>query len=242
MTERAVLLDVDGTLYRQAPLRAAMAAELGVSPLRRIPCSALTTWRVLKVFRQVREELRSAGRTATPLEDLQYDRAAERAGVDASLVRDTVREWILTRPLRYLRACRRPGVEEALRSLVRERIPIGVFSDYPADAKLEALGISQLVSLRLSATDSGINAFKPHPQGFLAACQHWGLPPDRVVYVGDRPSVDAAGAAAAGMACLIIGRRGHGDTFSALPSFHRLEPSLARLAERARHAPVMAQP
>ena len=241
MTESAVLLDVDGTLYRQAPLRAAMALELGVSPLRGMPGSALTTWRVLKVFRQVREELRSAGRTASPLEDLQYDAAAERAGVDASLVRDTVREWILTRPLRYLGVCRRPAVEEALQSLVRERIPVGVFSDYPADAKLDALGISRFVSLRLSATDESINAFKPHPRGFLAACEHWGVSPDRVVYVGDRPDVDAEGAAAAGMPCLIIGRRTDGNTFSALPSFHRLERSLVRLGERARHGPVAAQ-
>jgi putative hydrolase of the HAD superfamily len=50
-----------------------------------------------------------------------------------------------------------------------------------------------------------VNAFKPHPRGFLAAAERWGLAPDSILYVGDRPEVDAVGAAAAGMRCVVIG-------------------------------------
>ena len=81
-------------------------------------------------------------------------------------------------------------------------------SDYPTDAKLEALGVAPHFSLRLCTTDTSINAFKPHPRGFLLACGQWGLDPQEVLYVGDRPEIDGAGAAAAGTRCVIVGRGG----------------------------------
>jgi FMN phosphatase YigB (HAD superfamily) len=42
------------------------------------------------------------------------------------------------------------------------------------------------MSLALCATSPEINAFKPHPKGFLHACALWGLPPEEVLYIGDR--------------------------------------------------------
>ena len=80
-----------------------------------------------------------------------------------------------------------------------------MFSDYPSGEKLEALGLDKRLSLTLCATDPEINAFKPHPRGFLRACELWDLDPAEVLYIGDRPEVDAVGAAAAGMPCAILG-------------------------------------
>ena len=57
----------------------------------------------------------------------------------------------------------------------------------------------------LCSTDKEINAFKPHPRGYLRACEEWGLQPQEVLYVGDRPEVDAKGAKAAGMPCMMVG-------------------------------------
>jgi FMN phosphatase YigB (HAD superfamily) len=59
----------------------------------------------------------------------------------------------------------------------------------------------------LCATDATVNALKPHPRGFLQACAALGLRPADVLYVGDRPDVDLAGARAAGMACALIRSR-----------------------------------
>jgi FMN phosphatase YigB (HAD superfamily) len=98
---------------------------------------------------------------------------------------------------------------------------------------LHALGLAPAVSLTLCATDPDINAFKPHPKGFLRACTLWGVPPEQVLYVGDRPEVDAVGAAAAGMPCAILqqGRRWRGQetpasTYNTFPSFMRLQHAL----------------
>ena len=66
--------------------------------------------------------------------------------------------------------------------------------------------MSDAFSLVLCATDPEIDAFKPHPRGFLYACRRWSLDPAEVAYVGDRADVDLAGAAAAGMPGYLVGR------------------------------------
>ena len=66
-----------------------------------------------------------------------------------------------------------------------------------------------------------INAFKPHPHGFLHACERWGLQPEEVLFVGDREDVDARGARNAGMPCALVGSqesRGKTPTFPSLDS------------------------
>jgi HAD superfamily hydrolase (TIGR01549 family) len=119
-----------------------------------------------------------------------------------------VSEWLYQRPLKYLRLCRHRGIEAFLSFLAYKGLQVGVFSDYPAVDKLRALGLFDRIPLVLCATDPEINAFKPHPKGFLRACTVWGLPPEEVLYVGDRPEIDAVGAAAAGMPCAILSKKG----------------------------------
>jgi len=206
VTIRAVLFDVDGTLYRQPPLRLLMATELATTSwVRHAPWNVPRLWRMLSVFRHVREELRALGRPDQPLARLQYTCAAERADVPVGDMEGAVREWIYERPLKYLPRVVRPGVAEVLSQLDARGLQVGVFSDYPVADKLEAMGLRALVSLELDATAEAINAFKPHPRGLAVACQHWGLPPGDVLYVGDRADVDARSAAAAAMPCAIVG-------------------------------------
>ena len=204
---RAVLFDVDGTLYSQRRLRVFMGMELLKAALR-APARMPETARIIAAFRRTREDLRALGAAAEPLDDLQFTRTADALGIDAGLVRRVIDEWIFTRPLPHLRFSGRDGLREVLAALEQQGLRIGALSDYPTDAKLEALGVARHFPLRLCTTDSSINAFKPHPRGFLLACEQWGLDPQEVLYVGDRPEVDGAGAAAAGTRCVIVGRGG----------------------------------
>jgi FMN phosphatase YigB (HAD superfamily) len=203
---RAVLFDVDGTLYHQMPLRLLMAGELGaLSWLRHAPWNVPRLWRMLSVFRQVREDLRALGRPDEPLARLQYTRAAERAGVPEREMEAAVEEWIYERPLKYLPRVVRGGVPEVLSGLATRGLRVGAFSDYPVSDKLEAMGLRAAVTLELDATAESVNAFKPHPRGLEVACERWLLSPTEVLYVGDRAEVDARGAAAIGMPCAIVG-------------------------------------
>lgn len=223
---RAVLFDLDGTLYSQPPVRALMALELGARFLR--PSSAggaRRALRTLRAFRRVRESLRAVGRPTTDrLERLQFAESARVAGCDAAEVQALVEEWMYRRPLKYLRMCRRRGLHALLGFLEDRGMRRGVLSDYPALPKLRALGVADHFSPVLCTTEPAINAFKPHPAGFLLVCESWRLPPEDVLYVGDRPAVDAAGARAAGMPCWILGPH---------PSaFRRLYRALADLCRR----------
>jgi len=200
---RAVLFDLDGTLYRQRRMRALMAIELATLALRQ-PLRAPVSWRVLSEFRKAQEALRGreTGRGGA-IEQLEL--TAERTGMSVDRVEAIVAEWMVERPLKHLPRCRADGLLPLLDFLSHRGIKMGVFSDYPPEQKLQALGVGDRFSVVLCATDPAVGMFKPHPRGFLVASARWRVDPSEVLVVGDRADADAAGAAAAGMPCVIIG-------------------------------------
>ena len=232
---RAVLFDLDGTLYRQRPMRALMAVELMTAAFGG-PAHARRTWQGLAAFRKAQETLRAQTpipaqhqlRRASFLAQHQVRMAAERTGLPPDAVEAIASEWMFERPLKYLRLCRASGLLELLSFLDNRGVALGVLSDYPPTDKLYALGLEDRFSLVLCSTDNDIGAFKPHPKGFLKACETWRLNAGDVLVVGDRFDVDAAGASAAGMPCAIIASRRTRSTDSnarhllVLPSFERL--------------------
>jgi HAD superfamily hydrolase (TIGR01549 family) len=151
--------------------------------------------------------------------------AASASGLSVAEVQALVDEWIMTRPLKYLQLCRASGLDGLLATLDRLALKAGVLSDYPAEAKLRALGVDGRFWPVLCSTDPEIDAFKPNPRGFLRACELWDMSPSQVLFVGDRADVDAAGASAAGMPCAIVGRAIPADSsgrFTWFRDFERL--------------------
>ncbi len=201
---RAMLFDLDGTLYVQRPVRLRMAAELAAFTLAR-PAAGLRATRVLKAYRQAQEALRTSG----PPYDAaaQLEAAVERTGVPRRDADAIVTEWMFERPLKHLRSHRAAGVDRLLERLAARGMHLGVLSDYEPRQKLKALGVDGCFSHVWSAADPDIRALKPHPRGFLVACAQWQCDPEEVLMIGDRADVDGAGAAAAGMRSIIIGRR-----------------------------------
>jgi len=222
----AVLFDLDGTLYRQRPMRALMALELATLALRS-PLQAPVTWRVLSEFRRAQETLRGqATERGAGLEQLQL--TARQTGLSVEQVETLVAEWMIERPLKYMARCRADGLVQLLDFLGRRGIRVGVFSDYPPESKLKALGVAGRFSVLVCSADPEVGAFKPHPRGFLVASARWQIDPSEILVVGDRPDADAAGARAAGMPCVIVGGpsgRRSGD-FLSLDSLERLRDVL----------------
>lgn len=198
---RAVLFDVDGTLYRQQPVRLRMAVELGALAFTR-PFRAPRVWRALSEFRKAQEHLRHQRDNGDAAQQIEL--TAARVGMPVSEVAAIVDEWMIERPLKYLTSCRAPGLIDLLEFLNTKRVRMGILSDYPAAQKLEALGVAHYFSLVLCGGDPAVGAFKPSPRGFLEACARWELAPADVLYVGDRADADAAGAAAAHMPAVIV--------------------------------------
>lgn len=208
---RALLLDVDGTLYRPRPVRLRMGAELALLPLAAgSPASAVSVWRIVAAFRRLREGLRDRPADGEPLERAQLEAAASATGRPVEEVAAVVEEWILRRPLRHLAAAVAPDASAVLDRAAAAGAAIGFLSDYPVVDKVRALGLERHLGggVALCTTDPAIDAFKPDPRGFELAAERFGLPPAEVLYVGDRPAVDAAGAARAGMPCAILAPSG----------------------------------
>jgi HAD superfamily hydrolase (TIGR01549 family) len=202
---RAVVFDVDGTLYDQQRLRRHMLVSLASLPLRQ-GRDAVRVWRVIAEYRRAQERLRHEAGTGL-LRELQMHEAAVASKVPLDVAARWIDEWMFERPLEYLQRCRVAGIADLLTRLRCSGMQIGALSDYEASPKLRALGLLDHFDAVFCTTDEAINAFKPHPRGFLHTCACLGCEPSVVLYVGDRVDVDAAGALAAGLPCVIIDRR-----------------------------------
>lgn len=117
-----------------------------------------------------------------------------------------IARWMEELPLDLVRRHMRPDTAEFLSSAQRHGLRLAVFSDYPAEAKLTAMGIRQFFQVVRWAQQPDISAFKPDPRGLRLTAEALGVKPADTLHVGDRPAIDAAAAHAAGMRAAIIGR------------------------------------
>ena len=190
---RAWIVDLDGTLYHAAPVKLAMALEVALFGARAAPA--------LRRFRIEHERVRldGAAPAADPFET-QLARAAAR-GSDAATLRGVVDEWMIRRPGKWLRLARRRGL---LAELARFRAGGGrsaLVSDYPARAKLAALGATALFDAVVACGEpGGPPRLKPSPEGLLAAATLLGVGPGECLVIGDREDADGEAARRAGMA------------------------------------------
>lgn len=202
---KAIVLDIDGTLYRQDVLRRAMFVHLLGSHVTR-PVRGWRTVKILQAYRRAQEHLRAAG-VAGDIARAQVNLASQRTNVDHQAVVACVAQWMEQEPLTFLPRCIRPGLLEFLRWCKANGLRLGALSDYPTEAKLEALGVSDLFDVALSAQDRDIDVFKPNPRGLLVALERLGSDRSESLYIGDRLDVDAPTAEAAGVRCAIVGTR-----------------------------------
>ncbi len=203
---RAVVFDVDGTLYDQGSMRRRMAMALILHCLQHP-----REWRLLrtvKTFREIRETLgeEEVGDVAR----VQYTRPAERLAIDPATVRQVAEYWLGERPLAQLRACRAPGIDALFAALRDTGRRIAVFSDYSIEDKLAALGLE--ADLCVSALDPDVDRLKPNARGLERILERLALPPEACVMIGDRDDRDGEAARRVGMPFVRKIWRGASDT------------------------------
>lgn len=190
--EGAWLVDLDGTLYVQAPVRLAMAAELSLLGWRSV--------RLLQRFRREQELLRELELEGDPFR-LQLERTAAALGASPNEIEARVRDWMIERPAKWLPLFRRRALLAEIQAFRASGGRTALVSDYPARRKLEALGASGLFDVVVASGEpNGPTRLKPHPSGFLNAAAALGIDPARCLVIGDRLDADGKAAAAAGMA------------------------------------------
>ncbi len=104
-------------------------------------------------------------------------------------VSDLVRVYREHRPtIEYL-----PGAEALLAELQGLGVRLAVISDGPLvsqSAKAEALGVARYAEPVVLTDAWGAAYWKPHVRAFGAVAEAFGLPPERLVYIGDNPEKD----------------------------------------------------
>lgn len=188
---RAVVFDVDGTLYRQRPVRIRMACRLAgyflLHPLR------IRELLGIRHFRKLRETERY--RKASLEEQIRA--AAEKAGIgDPERLREAIQRWMFTEPLSAVAACADGKTLDLLRQARAEGKRILIYSDYAPEEKLAALDV-RADAVYYPGRD-GIDELKPSEKCMRRILDAQGLSPAETVYVGDRDERDGAAAASVG--------------------------------------------
>jgi FMN phosphatase YigB (HAD superfamily) len=200
-----LVFDVDGTLYRQRPVRMRMFARLLRSALIR-PTETASVVRALRAYRQAQERLRDLCPDCESLAEEQIRAACRATGLPEPAMASYVAKWMEESPLDLLRPALRDGVVDLLAGCKRRGLRLAVWSDYPAAAKLKAMGLAGFFDVGICAQDAEVRRFKPDPRGLEVIMSRLGVSKDEVLYIGDRPEVDGVAAARAGVRCLIVGK------------------------------------
>ncbi|MCC8139991.1 MAG: HAD family hydrolase [Lachnospiraceae bacterium] len=199
---RAIILDLDGMLYFQKPFRARMLRYLLAHAVAHP--SSLRDILLIQKYRQVREHWEQYEKDGgdTSLDERQYAFVAEKTGVMPERVKKAVRFFMLEAPLRLLPAYRDERLAAILPALREGGRRVVVYSDYPVEDKLRALGIE--ADACYTAADSRIGSMKPDPKGIQVILGDLGLAPEEVLMIGDRQEKDGLAAEGNGVDYLIL--------------------------------------
>jgi putative hydrolase of the HAD superfamily len=200
---RLVVFDVDGTLYDQRGLRFCMLREMLLSSIRTRDIGFI---QILRAYRRIREQLGDS--LHEDFERELVSRTAALVGCSEERARSTAGEWLERRPLRHLIRYRYPQLPELFQGLRKHGKKIGIFSDYPARSKLEALDLD--ADFIVCAGDEDVGVLKPHARGLHVLMSRAATDPAETVLIGDRPERDGLAAQAANVRALIRSRKSIG--------------------------------
>lgn len=214
---RAVIFDLDGTLYSQPRLRLLMAFALLRHYL--LHPRKIKELLILREYRIVREHWKDGGisekigsenseiprrAAAENMEEAQYARTGEKMGVAPETVKQIVARWMHEYPLLLLPGCRDDRLAELIGFLRKRNVITAVYSDYPVKDKLTALGIE--VDSAFSAADPAIGCMKPDPRGMRAVLSSLDVSGGEALMIGDRYAKDGVSAKNADMDYVILAK------------------------------------
>jgi putative hydrolase of the HAD superfamily len=185
---RAVLFDLDGTLYDRDVVMAAVAREqfdLFEDQLNGLDRDTFVQ-RLLAL-----DDHGYANRGQL------YEAAAAALGLRGGIAAELAKQfWDC-----YARACALPDDTSVTLQALRQRgTRLGVITNGPTawqSRKLDTLGLAGFFDLVVISESEGLT--KPDPRIFARAVERIGVAAGEAMFVGDHPEIDVAGARAAGL-------------------------------------------
>jgi FMN phosphatase YigB (HAD superfamily) len=190
---KLLIFDLDGTLYDQRRLRNKMIRVM----IHRFLCFkiGLLELKIISSFRKQRELHK--GYSSLTLDSDQYSWSSEELGIPVSKVRDIVEEYMFILPLKFLKDSIYKGVGNFIATLRAKGFKIAIYSDYPVDEKIEAMGLS--ADKTFCSTDYSIHSLKPNGDALLSICKYFDCDTKEAIYFGDREDTDGESAKMAGI-------------------------------------------
>ena len=189
---KAVVFDLDGTLYYQRKVRLIMAGRLFGYYICRL--NRLNELFTVSKFRKIRERVRT--------DEEAYLLTASAMKTDDESVRKIIRYWMYEIPLDAVAGAGDKELADIIARLRGLGKKIFIFSDYPTEDKLRALGIS--VDASYSACDERVNELKPSAKALRLIMEDHSLEAADILMVGDRMEKDGQAAINAGIDYLIL--------------------------------------
>ena len=234
MPLRALLLDIDNTVYAYAPCHAA-----GLAAVQALAGSRIAAWQTHEAFmaayHQARREVKArvADTAAEHSRVLYFKRMLE--GVQGR----TEAAWVLALDAAYWDAYYEAlvvdeGCYEALLAFSSAGLRMAWVSDFTTEhqlVKLLALGLGDLVEFLVTSEEAG--AEKPQPAAVDLALARLGVAPAGAWMVGDSLHRDVGAARARGLTAVWL-RRGHANEEGPAPD-HTVDdwPALRALVDQA---------
>lgn len=195
---RLFIFDLDGTLYDQKPLRLKITSTLILRLITfRTGCTDL---KIISEFRRQRE-LHKGFHSPTLITD-QYEWCAGDLKVSSEKIRKVVEYYMFLFPLKFLKRYMYPGAIDLINWLRKEKYLVAVYSDFPVDDKLEAMGIR--ADFTLYSAHKPVCCMKPTKTGLQHICRQLNISPENAIYIGDREDTDGESARMAGIKFLLI--------------------------------------
>ncbi len=200
---RGIVFDVDGTLYRQSPVRHRVMLQLGLSAFSS-PWAAVRDAVCISAYRRAHEALRGQV-VGLDVFEAQAELASAKVPFSTKQIKSTAKVWMEEKPLDFIRSARCKGLVRFLAACGDHQLKLGVLSDYPPLAKLEALEVRSFFHTLGWAQMPEIGALKPNPAGLSWVLDQLGVAPWQSLYVGDRPEIDGSLAQSVGAQWVIAG-------------------------------------
>ena len=176
------IFDLDGTLYKQLPVRVEMAMRLIMHYM--IRPFKLRELLMLRQYRKMREKPANDSN----FHQQQIQEMSQRYNMSTDEVSRVIDYWLIKRPLNVLKRWQRAKVLSTIRKHQTQGTTIIVYSDYPVADKLHALNLQ--ADYEFWSNDDLIKCMKPNPQGLQNIIKHLKLNPQDILYVGDRNDKD----------------------------------------------------
>ena len=177
---KLLILDMDGTLYFQKPLRLHMAIKMFLYYICHF--YRIKDIRIIKKYRQIRET--EEAYLDNNFIEKQFAIVGKKYNVSEEYVKQTINNWMFDKPLKYIKKYADNWLINILNILKKEGTKIIIYSDYPAKKKLDVLNLEY--DLVFSSEDKNIMCLKPNTKGLNYILETTKINHEDVLLIGDR--------------------------------------------------------